>query len=67
MTSGLEQFLDEEELKLELADELQAKLDSYRFGRFDPRYWSTSKKLSRVVDSFKLCDKDYRINLPELD
>lgn len=62
----LQKFLDAEQKKIEKADELTAKLNSYRLGILDPRYHQTKAELKKVVDSFSIVDKNYNLNLPKI-
>lgn len=52
----IEQFLNEEKAKIEECDRLTAELEKYWFGPLDPRYIIASRKLRKVVRSFRTTD-----------
>lgn len=56
----VENFLAEEQKKIDKADELLKELKSIWFGLFNPRYWRTARELNSVIKSFRL--GQYKIN-----
>lgn len=64
MKEILDIYLQQEEEKIEKADKLRAELDGVWFGILNPRWWRIKNQLHKVVMSFELCDKDYKLRLP---
>jgi hypothetical protein len=62
----LNKFLKEEEVKINEAARLVALMGSYTFGALDPRYHRAAKEYKKVVQSFRLSDENYNLNLPVL-
>lgn len=53
-TKEIEVFLEEEQAKLDRADYLTKKLDSYWLPYFSPSWWKTRRELHKVVKSFRM-------------
>jgi len=62
----LQTFLDIEKELIKEADGLKELMGSYKLGTLDPRYHITKRKLTKVVESFRLTDEDYQTHLPDL-
>lgn len=58
----IESFLDKESLKVMEADKLKTKLN--KMSIFNPMYWIIRNKLSKVVKSFEMIDRNYNLKFP---
>lgn len=62
----LKGFLTEEQDLIDKADHLTQLVESYKLGRFDPRWHKAQSELTETVKQFRLTDEKYQLNLGEL-